>query len=579
MRRTSLALLVLAMLAPSVASASFRDVPSNSVYATPLRVLEQLGVVSGFGDGTFRPGNAVTRAEYLKMLYRALNRSTELNFVDSDMPLPFTDVPQDSWYRPYVHSAFNRGIVRGTDEDSFSPNRTVTQYEATKMLVATEFSGMDLAETLFPEDDSALAHKNAAEWLRAKNLTRTANLDAPMPRGDVAELLYRWVVVKKTSSASYDASLDAKLSIVPIAVPTDKKDQIEAIKEALDLLETNYLYSEDLYENDALEAAVRGIVDALGDPHSSYYTGSETTTFLDRLSSTDVGIGVFIAPEEEALAVVQVLANSPAAKAGIVEGDRIMAIDGVVVADDPLAAYGYLSGLSTPGTLVSLDLRRTNGTRETVRVALAVITQPTVEMVAVDSDGILAMRIWEFSDSTGGEFETLLGEADLDMVRGILLDMRGNPGGFISSAWDVGVQFLPEGAALAIIENPRSESVLTTDVRGPLVGIPVVVLVDSGSASAAEIVAAALRDNVGAQLVGELTYGKGTVQALLPVGAKGLLRVTIAKWLTPKGANVHEVGLKPNLEIEAPEDPRVSDPPRDAALELLRKQVVLPLGM
>jgi C-terminal peptidase prc len=574
MRRALAALLALATLLPATAFASFRDVPASSPHATAVKVLEQLEVVGGFGDGSFRPAARVTRAEYLKMLYRSASRSTEQNLVDDTSTPPFTDVPEDAWYAPYVRSAYQRGIAHGVSDTLFAPDRGVTLYEAARMLVALEFQGIGLIETLAPAGDEDLARANLDAWVRDRNLVRAGlSGDAPLTRGDVADLLYRWMVVKKTGSSGYDRALDAKLRVVPVAVPDEQVGELESFKEALDLIESNYIDGRNFPSSGAIESGIHGVVDGLGDPFSAYYTGQDTEDFLNQLSATDVGIGVFLTiDEQDSLLIVRVIPDSPADKAGIVAGDRITAIDGVVVEDDPLAAYAYLSGLQTEGQLVSLSLRRAHGGPDQVRLALAKVVQPTVEGGLLP-DGIFAARIWEFSPSTGNEFGTLLQKADPQKVRGVLLDLRGNPGGLVSAAWDVGTLFLPEGSALAIMQNPRSESVLTVDVTGPLYKLPVVILVDGGSASAAEIVAAALRDNDKAVLAGEQTYGKGTVQALLPVGARGVLRITVAKWLTPTGVSVHGVGLKPNLESPAPADllPDGPDPQRDAGLELLRK--------
>lgn len=572
MRRLALSLVLAAStLAPSLAQASFRDVPAGAPHARAIGVLEQLGVVSGMSDGSFRPAGGVTRAEYLKILFGSINRSTEANqFVDDpDATLPFTDVPASSWMEPFVRSAYFRDVVHGTSPTTFSPSRGVTLYEATRMLVKLEYaSSASVASALVP-DDEAEAKQRLGTWLSTGNLADPARFDRALTRGEVCELLYRWMVLKKTDATRYDPSLDAQLTIVSLAVPTKDVGATRNLKEALDIIESNYLRSGELHDG-AMEGAISGIVDGLGDPHSAYYGEVDAEQFLNQVTGTDVGIGVFLSVERDALVIVRVLPGSPADRAGLKAGDRIVGVDGKVVADDPLAAFSYLANLSTIGQLVTLDVQHLSGGRDQLRVALAAVTQPSVEFSDL-GQGLLGIRIWEFGPSTGEEFARVLAQMNPSLVKGILLDLRGNPGGLISTVVDVSAHFLPAGSAVAIISNPKGESVLTVDAKGALNGIPLVVLVDGGSASAAEILAATVRDNDRAALVGERTYGKGTVQSIIPVGSKSLLRLTVAKWLTSTGASVDGVGLTPNTVVEIPFDlqPGARDPQWEAAMDLL----------
>lgn len=563
--------LAASLLSPSIASASFRDVPAAAPHAHAISVLEQMGVVSGHADGTFRPASGVTRAEYLKMLFGSVNRSTSPNefFDDTESSLPFTDVPAGSWMEPYIRIAYSRQVVKGTAETTFSPNRGVTLYEATRMLVLLEFSSSASISTHLVPDDEAEAKTRLSAWLSAGNLADPTRFDRALSRGEVAELLFRWMVLKKTDATRYDVSLNSQITIVPFAVSTKDTEAMKQLRETLDLIESNYLNPGELHSG-AMESAIMGLVDGLGDPHSSFYGELDASQFLNMVAGTEVGIGVFLSVERDAFLIVRVLAGSPADAAGLKAGDRIVGIDGRVVSDDPLATYAYFANLNTAGQLVSLDVLRASGGRDQLRIALAVVTQPSVEFSDL-GQGLLGIRIWEFGPTSGVEFERALLQTDIASVKGILLELRGNPGGLISTVADVTKHFLPSGAAIAIIESPKGETSLTADTQGRLYDIPLVVLVDGGSASAAEILAASVRENDKAALVGEQTYGKGTVQSLIPVGGKSLLRLTVAKWLTPTGKSVNNVGLTPNSIIESGWDqgPNSKDLQWEAAMDLL----------
>ncbi len=581
MRRFALAPIALSVAAATLlplaqAQAAFRDVPASASYAHAVALLEQLGVVSGMGDGTFRPGAPVTRAEYLKMLFGALNRTATANALEDDGStlLPFTDVPAESWMAPYVRAAYIRGVARGTTETTFSPSRTVTLYEATRMLLALEFQQATLGDTLLPVNEET-AKANITSWLTRQNIVSGAlALDRPLSRGAVCEMLFRWIVVKKTDAAQYDPSLDSQLTVVQFAVPASGVEGARALREILDVIEANYLHADDVHALDVLDEAPRGVVDALGDPHSSYYTGQDSQDFLNAVGGVNVGIGVFLSLEPDALVIMRILPGSPAEKAGLAVGDRITAIDGYVVNDDPLAAFAYLANLNTVGQLISIDVQRVSGGKDQLRLALAEVTQPAIELKMIEQ-GLLGIRIWEFTPGANDELVEAMKSVDRAQVKGVLIDLRNNPGGLIDTAVELASHFLQAGRAVAIVENPQAERVLTVARDGDMIGMPIVILVDGGSASASEILAATLRENAKATLVGEQTYGKGTVQALIPIGTQSLLRLTVARWLTPTGASVTGVGLKPNLDVPMSIDDAMqgNDVQYAAALDLLRRLI------
>ena len=338
--------------------------------------------------------------------------------------------------------------------------------------------------------------------------------------------------------------------------------------QAWSTLQDNF-HSGPIDSRDLLRGAVDGMVEAAGDPNTYFLAPERAGDYRDWIHGTFSGIGVSLSLEPDgAVLIRRVIGGTPAERAGLLAGDRILAVD-----DQPLAELSLAEGLQLirgqAGTAVVLDVYR-SASDESLRFELerARIMPPTVWARQVDNFGLVELT--QFRARTSRELRDALSDLRADGVSGVVLDLRGNGGGFLSSALSVASQFLPDGATVAF-ETKRSGPNVRhrTGQDGPSLRMPLVVLVDADTASAAEIVAAALADNRRAPLVGEQTFGKGSVQLSFDLSDDSLIRVTVGKWLTAAGVPIDGTGLSPDVEVAT--SPR-GDPNDDdlALVEALR---------
>ena len=347
-------------------------------------------------------------------------------------------------------------------------------------------------------------------------------------------------------------------------------------------------------DRDALiQGAIRGMIDSLEDPYSSYLTSDEYRQSLQGISGEFEGIGAEIATQAEdgsqgcstlgpacRLVIVAPLAGSPAERAGLRPGDLVLAADGVPL--DGLTVDGARDRIRGPkGSVVTLSIQRDDGDPFAVEITRDVIQQQEIESRDLADGTVGYVRLNGFSDRGALELEAALA-AHVEAGRTkLVLDLRGNPGGYVTAAREVASQFIASGPVFWEMEASGAETA-TDAVPGGVATDPsirVVCLVDGGSASASEIVAGALQDTGRATLVGTTTFGKGTVQQWQELtGEGGAFRLTIARWLTPDKRWIHDVGLEPDVPVTLPDSvPAGADPILDRGLEILAGDGLAPL--
>lgn len=326
-----------------------------------------------------------------------------------------------------------------------------------------------------------------------------------------------------------------------------------------------------------LYGAISGLVRALGDPYTSFLDPEENRQFDDSLEGVYEGIGAEIGIRNDQLVIVAPLEGSPAAGAGVRAGDKILEVDDASTAGITISeAVSEIRGPA--GTQVVLTLQR--GDKPAFEVT---ITRDRIKVESVSFEikegNILYLRVSRFGEGTNDEWDRSVGEIKdrkLD-IKGVLLDIRSNPGGFLSSAVYLASEFADRGTVVIQEDGSggrHSLSVQPTEGDHAFKGVSIVVLIDGGSASASEILAGFLRERRGAKLVGEKTFGKGTVQDAVDFGDGSGLHLTVAKWLTPAGYWVNGTGLDPDFAVELTERDLSEnrDPQLGRALELLRSQ-------
>jgi carboxyl-terminal processing protease len=345
--------------------------------------------------------------------------------------------------------------------------------------------------------------------------------------------------------------------------------------EAWQLVHDQYV-DQPVDDTKLMEGAIQGMLASLGDPHTSYMDPDQYLQANMEMEGEYDGIGAWVDSSGDYLTIVSPMADSPAEKAGLKPGDRIIAVDGEDITDlDPELVIRRVLGPA--GTTVTLTVLR-EGSDEPLdfEVTRAHITIPSVEGKMLD-DGIAYVHIYTFGANTGSELDKILEDLMAQNPSGIIVDLRYNGGGYLQTAIDVASEFLPKGKVVLYEEyGDGTRDVHKTHDGGRVLDIPMVILVNEGTASASEVVSGALQDYGRAQLVGVTTYGKGSVQIWTPLSdEQGAVRVTIARWLTPNERQIDKVGLEPDVVAEMTEEDYQNgeDPQLDKAIEVLKEAI------
>ena len=314
------------------------------------------------------------------------------------------------------------------------------------------------------------------------------------------------------------------------------------------LIRSDYL--ENVTTDQLVEGATKGIVEILGDPYSTYMNAKENQELFQMLEGRFGGIGIVLSLKDpKKLVVLRPIKNSPASKAGIQSGDVVSKINDAETAGmEQEKAVGMMRG--DPGTKVNLALYR-ESTNKTFTVSLTRenITVPTVDGEALPGHSDIAyINISQFASDTGTELKDTLNNMNIKKFKGLILDMRYNHGGELNAAVQVASYFIPEGPVVYIVD--KQGNVDTKMSAGTYLGMPLVVLVNEESASAAEIVAGAIKDKGTGSLVGVKTFGKGIVQTIFPLGGGTSVKLTTAKYLTPNKVSIHKIGIEPDVMVE-----------------------------
>lgn len=364
------------------------------------------------------------------------------------------------------------------------------------------------------------------------------------------------------------------------AIILNKNNQEKTIDFALfwkvwALLKDKYVDREKLDAYELFYGAIDGMLAATGDPYTTFFDPKENREFQEDISGTFEGIGAEMGIKNDILTIIAPLEGTPAEKAGLRAGDKILKIDGKSTVNMPLEeAVGKIRG--TKGTEVRLIIFR-NGDEESREIAVRrdVILVKSVRFEMKDN-GIAYIRVNRFGDDTEKEFRTAVRQTLDKKAVGLILDMRNNPGGFLETSIELASLMLPAGKIVVMEENAdgvRKE--LKARGGDVLSGMRTVVLINEGSASASEILAGALKDNRdNVTLVGKKSFGKGSVQELIPVGSDTSVKITVARWLTPAGHQINDVGITPDVEVSLTREDvdNNRDPQLNRALEILRNK-------
>jgi carboxyl-terminal processing protease len=342
-----------------------------------------------------------------------------------------------------------------------------------------------------------------------------------------------------------------------VTEPTiDPEKDIERISDMYGYIMTNYV--EEVDAEKLVTGAIKGMVDSLGDKFSEYMSVEDSKQLNELISGSFEGIGAEINSHDGKVVVVNPVKGSPAEKSGLKRDDVIVSVDGKSLAGKSSTdAVKLIRGKK--GTTVVLEVQ-SPGESKSRKVNIIRDTIPLHSVSShMESNNIGYIEVTSFSGNTADEFKVHLEDLEKGDMKGLILDLRGNPGGLMDVAQKIADYFVPAGKIIVQEEKKGGDKIpfLASKNDGKKITIPVVVMIDGGSASASEIVAAALKESAGATIVGAKSYGKGTIQrpADMPDGSN--LKLTIGKWLTPKGTWIHQKGIIPDIESNTSEFPEL----------------------
>ncbi|MDP3958410.1 MAG: S41 family peptidase [bacterium] len=382
-----------------------------------------------------------------------------------------------------------------------------------------------------------------------------------------------WAGRDRSPEIDKATGLSNKTPETPLPAGTD----FSPFWKAWNVLNEKYVsYNGSTTDQEKVWGAIEGLANSLGDPYTVFFPPQESKDFDASISGEFTGVGMEIGLRDRLLTVIAPLKGTPADRAGIKAGDRILKINGTPTTD--MSVEKAVSLIRGPkGTDVALSLAR-EGEDEAIelKVTRDVIVIPTID-TELRKDGVFVIRLYSFSANAPGLFRNALQEFVDSGSALLLLDLRNNPGGYLEAAVDMASWFLPAGKVVVSEENNKNGEKEVFRSKGYNIftdKLKFVILVNEGSASASEILAGALREHKVATLVGEKTFGKGSVQELVKITPETSLKVTVARWLTPLGVSISEGGLKPDVEVSISREDteKERDPQLERAVSILLKQ-------
>ena len=353
----------------------------------------------------------------------------------------------------------------------------------------------------------------------------------------------------------------------------DDKPNLDSFWKTWNAIDKKYPGAQKVSEQDRIYGAIGGLVSSLNDPYSTFFTPEETKLFEEDIAGNFSGVGMEVGIKDKVLTVIAPLKNTPAYKAGIKSGDRILKIDETITADLNIEkAIKLIRGVK--GTTVTLTvLPKDSQEPKEIKIIRDIIDIPTLD-TELKPNGVFVIRLYSFSAKSSNLFREAMKEFVKSKSDKLLLDLRGNPGGYLESAVDIASWFLENGKTVVIEDYGNDKKTKTYRSDGYNIfndNLKFVILINGGSASASEILAGAMQDYGKAKLVGEQSYGKGSVQEVVKITPDTIFKVTVAKWLTPNGMSISEKGLTPDFVVEftTKEYLEKKDPQMEKAIELL----------
>ncbi|BDG45042.1 S41 family peptidase [Saccharococcus caldoxylosilyticus] len=353
--------------------------------------------------------------------------------------------------------------------------------------------------------------------------------------------------------AQPDAKSDVSLVIPNKETASASDEEMKKVQQAYELIKSRYVEKVD--DDKLIEGAIQGMISTLNDPYSVYMDEETSQQFTQSLDSSFEGIGAEVSMIDGKVTIVAPIKNSPAEKAGLKPNDQILKVNGESL--EGLDLYeAVLKIRGKKGTAVQLDILRP-GVKEVIKVKV-VRDEIPIETVydsveTYNGKKVGYLEVTSFSENTAQDFKKKLSKLEAEHIDGLIIDVRGNPGGYLQSVEEILKQFIPKDKPYVQIEERDGDKQRFYSDLTKKKPYPIAVLIDKGSASASEILAGAMKEAGGYKLVGETSFGKGTVQQAIPMGDGSNIKLTLYKWLTPDGHWIHKKGIKPDVEVKQPD--------------------------
>ncbi|TSC58526.1 MAG: carboxyl-terminal processing protease [Candidatus Peregrinibacteria bacterium Greene0416_19] len=500
-----------------------------------------LGAPSATGE--FLRGIADSEPVSAGDFLRAAMGGLRVNLMQDTKKLPFKRIPRN--LMPYVQTAHELGYLSAFKQD-FRAAQPITRSQAVQILAAIERVQPAKEPAIRFRDvrprsaeGRAIAAAVERKWMEPRSERLFGAREALT--GKEARLILRTVIQEDTAVPT----IRIKIPIIKVEPerPLPKQDELDTV---WDLLQDNYLHKEKLNGDEPGFSSIEGLVKSLNDPYTNYLRPVSTQNMESQLSGKVTGIGAQVEQKNGDLIIVSPLKNSPAEQAGLQPGDIILSVNDQSLAglnlDD---AVGKVRG--PEGSEAKLKIRRSGNEFEVTVIRNTI----TFEEVQASMQGEIAVvKLQQFGQITEQTFRAAIEQLNAKRPKGLILDLRNNPGGYLHAAAVVVSAFLPQGSPYASIITKDKTEVEPTDAPAVLdPSVRMIVLINKGSASASEIVAGVLQETGRAMLVGETTYGKGTVQQIFKFKSGSSFKMTIAEWRTPQGRKIDASGVTPDYQL------------------------------
>ncbi len=581
---------VLLMVGMPAALARFNDVPENHPQVQAIKNFEMKRVIQGYSDGTFLPEKFITKAEFLKMVFSDIGFKPEQkssfesknNLENKNSQTGFDDVPNESWIAPYTKKALELNIIPPPNiSRKFEPNRAITKLEALKMAFIIEGISApyytDVAsEELFADikEDAPFAYLARAAKKNGIISSKTPDLFTPyklLTRGDAAELLYKMGLTREGTVIEIilNPAAQGVAGNDPSTYEIVNNPKFPILLDVWEKVNKTFYGKSKIDKNQLVYGAIKGILDKLEDQYTVFQEPAEANDFNILLNGQFEGIGASLNVVDKKIVVVKVIPHSPAEKSGIKIGDIVQNVDGKNVENTPLKdVISIIRGPS--GTHVTLGILRSNETLKFELIREKINLLPVSGKILGSNIAYIAIN--EYSIDSANQFNKILNDLLAKTPKGFIVDLRGNPGGYLNAAVDILGHFVEQGKTLTTVKNADNTSTpYLSSGKGELAKYPVAVLINAESASASEIMAAAIQDYKAGKLIGNKSYGKGSVQQVINYADRSLLKISIAHWFTPLDKDISGIGITPDVIVNiTPQDFAAGkDPQLEKAVEVV----------